>query len=76
MSAGPADSHRIDLLPWQDLAPDALRTDTVIVPIGCVEPHGRDAGRRGVGEALSAFLQRSFRLGRRRGGRLASGGDG
>ena len=43
MSAGPADSHRIDLLPWQDLAPDALRTDIVIVPIGCIEPHGRHA---------------------------------
>jgi creatinine amidohydrolase len=36
-------SRRIDRLPFQALADDARGTDAVIVPIGCVEPHGRHA---------------------------------
>jgi creatinine amidohydrolase len=46
-STGPAKdtirTRRIDLLPWQELADDSRGTDAVIVPIGCVEPHGRHA---------------------------------
>jgi creatinine amidohydrolase len=43
VSSTGADKHRIDLLPWQELEPGTLSTDAVIVPIGCVEPHGRHA---------------------------------
>jgi creatinine amidohydrolase len=43
MTTGEVRQHRIDMLPWQDLEPDALSTDAVIVPIGCVEPHGNHA---------------------------------
>jgi creatinine amidohydrolase len=35
--------RRIDQVPWQELTDDARGTDAVVVPIGCVEPHGRHA---------------------------------
>jgi creatinine amidohydrolase len=41
MSGSRGSDVRIDMLPWQDLAPDAMTTDAVIIPIGCTEPHGR-----------------------------------
>lgn len=36
-------TYRVDLLAWQHFAPEARRSDAIIVPIGCVEPHGRHA---------------------------------
>src|SRR5438128_1881145 len=41
MSGSQGSNVQIDMRPWQDLAPDAMTTDVVIIPIGCVEPHGR-----------------------------------
>ena len=40
---GEVSERRIEFLPWQALEPDQLDCDAVIVPIGCVEPHGRHA---------------------------------
>jgi creatinine amidohydrolase len=70
-STGP---RRIDLLPFYRLAAEARETDAVIVPIGCVEPHGRHAPlgtdiliAQGiadrVGEASGAFVFPAIPLG-------------
>ena len=37
------ETRRLDFLPWQAAERSGGRTDTVLIPIGAVEPHGRHA---------------------------------